>query len=295
MSVIERHNIAGVLNESPDDKYLKVETHANGHTSLLNIYSGDRNSNTTYASAQYSIGGEILQSKVNKTALFSYNMTYCIPNINFRNGIVKFYSNSGLGSTHSVVIVENHYSVADLMTALTTALNTESGSSGLTFSTNKLWGCVYRLTSVGGGFRFLSSSHVDRAAPCTGIFITQTETTSMLLNVGAQYTNYADIVIEQLRDAQILQNSFTKDNIFPVVDHVFRIPIFQPDGLALIYIDEQIKNLNHVVIRNKQINNLTVNIYDQFGELIFSPTQTIGAQVFNIDLLTYDLKFAISA
>jgi hypothetical protein len=295
MSVIERHNIAGVLNQSPNDKYLKVETHANGHTSLLNIYSEDRNTNSTYASAQYSIGGEILQSKVNKTALSSYSMWYAIPNINTRNDTITFHSNVGPGSDHTVQIVHNHYNAGDLMTAVITALNTVAGASGLTFSVNPLWGRFYDLLAVGGGFRFLSSSHVDRASPCTGLFIADAETTTMTLTVGGQYTDYVDIVIPQLRDAQILENSFTKDNIFPVVDHVFRVPIFQVDGQVLLYVNEQIKNLNHVVIRNKQISNLTVNLYDQFGELIYSPVITIGNQSFNVRALKYDLKFAISS
>ena len=294
MSQINRHNNAGDLNQAPNDKALKVEVHPNSHTSLVNVYSEDRLSNSTYSQARYSIGGEILQSKVNKLAMFSYDMRYNVPNINSRNNIITFFSTAS-GLNHTVTLDEEHYLRAALMIEIRSKLNTVSGASLLTFSEVETFDSVYELSAVGGSFRFLSSSHIDRAAPCSGLLKTTGNVSSMLVVVGAQYTDYIDVVIESFRDAQILQNSFTKDNIFPSTGHMFRIPIDQFDSDAYCFHREQFFNLNFVTIRNKQLNTLEISLYDQFGELVYTPTQQLANQVFNIPLIKYEMKFTISA
>lgn len=294
MSVFNRNNVTGFLNQSPGDESMKVEVHPNAHTSLLNVYSEDRLTNSTYASATYTIGGEILQSKINKIALTSYDLRYCISNINKRNDEITFFSsNSGL--EHTVIIGTEHYTNTLLIAEIITQLNTVTGASGLTFSGVEIVDCVFELLTIGGEFRFVSSSHIDRAGPCSGLLITTNTVSEMLITVGGQYTNYIDVVIDTFRDAQILQNAFTKDNKYPTNGHMYRIVVDQTDENAYININKQIENLSYVSVRNKEINTLFISLYDQFGELIYSPTQILGSQSFNLPLIKYDMKFSISA
>lgn len=292
MTEFNRHNVTGFLNQSPGDKALKVEVHPNAHTSLLNVYSEDRTTNSTYARADYEIGAEILQSKVNKLALSSYDLRYCISNINPRNDTIIFFS-SFSALQHTVIIPNEHYTVNGLIMAIVTALNSVTGASGLTFSFDPLGACTYDLKSAGGDFQFISSSHIDRAGPCSGLFITSAPVSSQIVFIGAQYANYLDVIIENFRDAQILKNSFTKDNTFPINGHMFRITINQTD--EYVSITEEVKNLNFVSIRNKELTTLQILLYDQFGDLVFSPCQTLGGEVFNIPLIKYEMKFDISA
>ena len=294
MSIINRHNIAGTQNSS-NDTFMKVETHPNSHISLLNVYSEDRLTNSTYASASYSTGGEILTSNINKLALFSYDFRYCISNINARNNVISFMSSNTGPTVHSVTLTSGHYTRDTLMAHITFKLDTLTGVTGLTFTAGLLSDCVYLISSAGGDFRFVSSSHMDRAAPCSGLIITASLINSMVVTVGGQYTNYIDVTIDKLRDAQIIGNSFTKDNVFPILDHMFRIPISQPEGSAYVLQREQLYNLNYVSIRNKQLTTLNIALYDQFGELIFSPIQPLGNDQYNIPLITYEMKFTMSA
>jgi hypothetical protein len=294
MSKFNRHDVTGVLNQGPGDNAIKVEIHPNAHTSLLNVNSDDRLTNSTYAQANYSIGGQILQSNVNKLAMFSYDIRYCISNINRRNDIITFFSSSS-GLEHSVTLISGHYTRDNLVSHIVSQLNGVTGSSGLEFSGDKIVDCNYTLSSDGGEFRFLSSSHIDRASPCSGLFITTDTVPSMIITLGAQYTNFIDVIIDNFRDAQIIQNTFTKDNIFPIIDHMFRIPIEQNEDNAFVFQREQLFNLNYVSIRNKELSTLQISLYDQFGELIFSPTQQLGSQSFNIPLIKYEMKFTISA
>jgi len=294
MSVINRHNIAGTLNSS-NDNVLKVETHPNSHISLLNVYSEDRLTNTTYSNASYSTGGEILTSNINKLALFSYDLRYSISNINARNNIIKFMSSNTGTTIHSVTLSSAHYTKINLMNHIVLKLNSLSGVTSLTFSASSITETSYVIESVGGSYKFHQSSHIDRAAPCSGLIQTSELVNNMIVNVGAQYTNYIDVTIDKLRDAQIIGNSFTKDNVFPILDHMFRIPISQLDNSVYIFQREQLYNLNYVSIRNKQLNTLNIALYDEFGEFIFSPIQTLGSEQYNIPLIKYEMKFTMSA
>lgn len=294
MTTFNRHDVTGVTNQGIDQA-MKVEVHPNAHSSLLNIHSSDRLSNTTYADAQYTIGGLIMESKVNKVALSEYRFRYCIPNINKRNDTISFLSSNTGAVVHTTVLVTNHYNIPDLMAHLETQLNLLTGASGLTFTVTEVFDCNYSVEAGGGTFRFVSSTHVDRASPCTGIFATAGLISGMDVVVGGQYTSYLDITMDQMRDAQIIQNSFTKDNIFAVIDHIYRVPVTQTPDNVFEDMNILIKNLNYIAIRNKDISNLRVKIYDQFGELIYSPVELLASEIFNIPLIKYSIKFSMSA
>lgn len=295
MSIFNRNEMTGILNQSPQDEALKVEIHHNAHTSILNVNSEDRTAGSTYASAHFQIGGEILQSKINKLALYYYRLDYCISNINERNNIISFFSTNS-AAEHTVTLTPGHYAIDALVNEIITQLNSVDASSGLTFDKDILTECTYNITSTGGDFRFLPSSHINRAGPCSGLFSTLAPTNNMIITVGGEYTKYIDVVIPAFRDAQILENSFTKDNTFPTNGHMVRIDISPTEEDSVYKIESSLVfNLNYVSIRNKELSTLDVFIYDQFGEPIYSPAQEIGGSVYNIPLMKYLFKFSISA
>lgn len=152
---------------------------------------------TYIGSAKYNIGGtsnDIFTSGIHRLAMQSCSFNINSPNINIYNNTFVFTTNGV--NKYTVTIPEGFYSATNGLAALVAALN--GSGSGLTFSTTLIVDSnLYRLTSVGGNFSFLStpeSTGINRGRFCFGI--RPNTPLSNFLVIGSvlmYYTRYIDV------------------------------------------------------------------------------------------------------
>lgn len=283
-----RHNYTGNQKVQIGDEVLKVESHSPPHLGIVHIDSMDRLEYTTYSTPRFEIGGEIIRRTINKLALSEIQIFSNIPNVNEQNTNIRFETATGI---HSVDLFVQYYTVPDLMAHIITRLNTLSGVSNVVFSLINLYGNFYKITGT-LGFKFLSSSHVDRAEPLSGIYITDNFVIDLFVSADGLYTRYIDFLSSDLKESQILENLFTKDYAYSIINHLYRYDIIEG---TKPYSDKlQIKNLSYSSVRSKERNILSLTLYNQFGDLLYSPTIQYNNQKVNIDVFKYSLKLSVS-
>lgn len=287
-----RHTYTGNQNVGVDDEVQKVEIHVPPHLALLHVDSIDRLPFTTYSNPRFEINSEIIRRTVNKIAMSEITVSSNIPNLNDTNLDISFESAMGI---FNVTLTAGFYTVPDLMTHIVDTLNTVTVASGLFWNVTNAYGNYYNIFVIGGtSFRFLSSSHIDRAEPLSGLLITENFIDQQFISADGQYTRYIDFVSSDFRESQILENLFTKDYRYNIINHFYRYNIIQSGDVP--YTDKvQIKNLSYSSVRSKEKNIITMQLYNQFGDLLFSPVVNYGGESFNIDIFKYQLKLSISA
>lgn len=285
-----RHTYSGNQGVSDQDTMLKVECHQPPHISLIHIDSNDRLPFTTYANPRFEIGSDIIARHVNKIAVSDISLSSNIPNINIHNLNIRFESITGI---HDVDLTTGFYTVPQLMLHIQTRLNTLTGASGLTFSIVQEFGNYYNVSvNVGLTFKFLTSSHIDRAEPLSGLYITDDFVNSIKVSADGLYTRFIDFISADIRDSQIIENHFTKDYTFSVLNHFYRYDVLVGDKP---YVDKiQITNLSYATVRQKEKNIISMEVYNQFGDLLYSPVINYGIQTVNIELFKFKFKLSIS-
>lgn len=260
-----------ILNNQVGSDYLK-HFEDTTHDSILYIDSDERLSgptnNATYRSE------EIMRQEVARLAVNKVHIRYNIPTINLNNAVVTFFSTAS-GLEHTVVLNEGYYTPATLMTELQTQLNTVSGASLITFTTTLLTGSTTTYTiSATGTFRFLPSSQVDRGLPCTGLFPMTVASASITVVAKAFYTSYLDFCITSLKEGQTRANTFSHYTKFPNSAHLFRQHINIDRGVYDdIIIDQEVHNLHYNKVRRRKLSELTVEVYDEFGDLFYENSE----------------------
>lgn len=300
MSTSFRVNTGLSHNFNTHDKVQKVESHVRVRSRLF-VNSEDRVANTGYDNAQYTSGSSIMKAQVQKIGLESFKFDISYPNVNSRNKEIIFFSNIS-GTNHTVLLDEAFYIVPDLITEIISKLNSVTGASGLTFSAVVAPGSLsnYILTCVGGSYRFLPSSHINRGKPLSGLFSTPTLVTpaeSVSIVCLGFYTSYIDIVCNPLRDGHHIPDLFTSDQKFSNGGHIYRVHVTEYDELGInkLQVSKEVilPEIEFSQFRSKQLENMTIQLYDEFQQLIYSPDETVGGVTRNIDYLTYHLVFSL--
>lgn len=298
-STVLRSN-AGLTKPFTTDHVQKVETHSKVRSRLF-VNSDERLVNTGYDRAQYNSGSSIIKTEVKKIALESYRIDISYPNVNSRNDTITFFSNIS-GTTHTVVLDSAYYTISSLITEIQAKLNSVTGSSGLTFTFTLFPGSTdtYELICAGGSYNFLSSSHIDRSASLSGLFATPSligPGTIMTIVAHGFYTRFIDVVIDSLKDGIHLENLFSSDNTISNTGHVYRIPVteYTEAGVNKLFVSKDVllPEIQFSSFRSKKLNQITVGLYDEFNELLFSPDQTIGGVTQNIKYVDYGLVFSL--
>lgn len=256
-----------ILNNQADSQYLKHFENTT-HDSILYIDSDERTSgptnNATYRSS------EIMREEVSRIAVNKVHVRYNIPTININNSIVTFLSVAS-GLTHSVSLAEGYYDPTTLMTELQTKLNSVSGASLMTFNIVPLTAGANAYVITGTAFfQILPSTQVDRGAPCTGLFPMATSSLSITVVAKAFYTSYLDFCIGGLKDGQTRPNTFSHYTKFPNSQHLFRQHVNVDRGIYDdVIIDKEIHNLHYNKVRRRKLSEITIEVYDEFGELFY--------------------------
>jgi len=288
---------AGLTKPNTNDHVTKVESHARVRSRLF-VNSDERLTNSGYDNAQYSSGSSIMKTEVKKIALESYKVDISYPNVNSRNDTITFFSNIS-GTTHTVVLDHAYYTISSLITEIQSKLNSVTGASGLTFTFTLFPGSTdtYELAVAGGSYNFLSSSHIDRAAPLSGLFVTGLTNQIVTIVAHGFYTRFIDVVIDSLKDGIHLENLFSSDNTISNSGHVYRIPVteFTEAGVNKLFVSKDVllPEIQFSSFRSKKLNQITVQLYDEFNELLFSPDQTIGGVTQNIKYVDYGMVFSL--
>lgn len=256
-----------ILNNQADSQYLKHFENTT-HDSILYIDSDERLSGPTNNAAYRS--SEMMREEVSRIAVNKVHLRYNIPTININNSIVTF-SSSASGLDHSVSLNEGYYTPATLMTELQTKLNSVSGASLMTFTIAPLTAGATAYSILGtAGFQFISSTQVDRGLPCTGLYPMSFSALSIIVVVKAFYTSYLDFCIGGLKDGQTRPNTFSHYTKFPNSQHLFRQHVNVDRGIySDVIIDKEIHNLHYNKVRRRKLSEITIEVYDEFGDLFY--------------------------
>lgn len=295
---ITLRNQTGLTFPQEKDHVSHVETHSKIRSRLF-INSEERLTNTGYDEARYFSGSSIIKSPITKIGLESFKMSIAYPNVNSRNNVITFFS-SVSAINHSVTLDTAFYTIPDLMTEIQAKLNSVTGASGLTFTITVFPGSLnsFEITVAGGSYRFVSSSHIDRARPLSGLFAFPTVTNQPVVVVSLGfYTRFIDVVCNDLRDGIHLPNLFSGENTISNSGHIFRIFVddYTEAGVNKLYVNKDVKLpiIQYSSFRPKQLQNLSITLTDEFNEALFSPDQTVGGLTQNIKYVDYFLTFAL--
>lgn len=296
------HNHPGSSGIPKFSNVQRVESHDSKNISILHIDSMDRLPITDYSAPRFSSNNDIVKNDIVKMAVSEISIYYNIPNINVTNNTISFESSLGLvGTIYTVTIPTGFYDVPTLMAEIVVQLNSVSAASDLKFTLTTNLSNTYLISSekVGGGvglFKLLSSSHIDRAESLSGLYPTLARISSQLVSPQGLYTRYIDFLSVDIRENQVLPNLFTKDLNYGIINHFYRYYI--KDGTTTFSDIKEIKNLSYVPTEPKTKQIFELQLYNQYGDRIYSPVFSFGTgvnkQTVNTDLLKYSLKISIA-
>jgi len=271
-------------------KVSKLSDNIPHHESILHI---DRNDAVAgfYNDLRYENTSDVVRQQISHIGVKSYYFDVNIPNVNTSNNIVSFVTSTSGGS---VSLVPGFYTVPQLMAHLQVRLNSLSGSSFVTFTVTSIGNG--RWTVVGtNGFRFLPSTHLNKAAPLTGLFVTPDLTTTMTVVARGVYTRYIDVTIDELKTGQVLINTFSKNRQFSDFGHLIRVPIYNPLTLVSnteFVVDEDIDNIHYSRVRKRNLKSFQIRLYDEFGELLDVETQNIAGTDYEVSGVDYKMTIS---
>lgn len=230
-------------------------------------------------------GGQVIFEKVSRVTPIGFILhTPNIPNVNVRNNTLTFYSSVTL-SSYTVTIQEDLYLTdGALMIKVVSALNSVSGSSGLTFSyiAYPTPGSIARLASLssaGGNFYIdPNCSAVKKGLLLYGFPVMPPVYVGSVVvgPINLLYTAYVDVCSYTLTKYAKLRSISTdtaKSAIF------LRVPIavsqtnFGVDSTQLF--NREVNN--NFAFRSKEtVNSIDITLYDMFGDLLYVPPELVG-------------------
>lgn len=221
-----------------------------------------------------------LAYNISRISVSSVGINYIIPNINERNNTITFFS-SASATFHTVSIPEGFYTNAtNIINAIVTALNTATGSSGLTFSQTAVTGfpTTFNLNSAGGNYYFdLSCSAIVKGYQLFCLPTNQTPTNTKKVGaISGWYTRYIDICSDTIvQYAKIKTLTTGKAN-----NLVIRLFVDDPTTPHVIgffsggRFDTQ--EISYNFLPTVPINYVKFILRDQFGDQLYVPPGADG-------------------
>lgn len=299
MESLALRNKTGLTHPNTNDHVSKVETHSRIKSRLF-INSSDRLTNTGYDNAQFQSGSSIIKTPISKIGFESYKIDISYPNVNSRNKVITFFS-AASGLQHTVTLDEAYYTSADLINEIQTQLNSVSGASLISFTFTPIPGSLnaYELVAT-GNYRFLPSTHIDRAEPLSGLFATPTDIPALqpvFIVAKGFYTRFIDVVIDSLKDGIHVENTFSADNTISNTGHVYRIPVteYTDAGLNKLFVSKDVllPVIQYSSFRTKKLDQITVQLFDEFNDRLYSPDNPVPGTVQNIKYVDYLFTFSL--
>jgi hypothetical protein len=273
----KRYNATPVLlppisDEMQTDEQLEPQFIRKRHGNLSYVTLDSTNNNYTIPNnAQFFLSGNFFARKIQRFSLVSIDFYFYTPNINPNNNILKFVS-SVTGLTYSVTLPEGFYNTQDaLFTMIVAAMNTVTGSSGLTFSFVDTTDGTPRviLTATGGTYQFVSSSFMLYGQNVVNLPMNDSPSASKTLGpIQLLYTRYIDIIslgLTQYTKNPNTSNSLASANLF------FRLPIISSNpGLIAFSIPNPTMWINYN--RSSDLQAIDLQLIDENGFPLYIPS-----------------------
>jgi hypothetical protein len=216
-----------------------------------------------------------LASGICRIGLASAGVWYNIPNVNPRNNTITFYS-SFSSSTHTVTVPEGFYTTPTaLITAIRDALNTATGSSGLTFSFTTITGfpSSFNLLSAGGNYYFdLTCTGVKYGYQLWNLPVDQVASnTKVVGSISGFYTRFIDMTsvsIVQYAKIKTVSSAQTPNL-------VVRIFVDDPTYQHFVSVTN-IPEVSYSFMSTEPIYSLQFQLLDQFGQTLYVPSGASG-------------------
>lgn len=194
-----------------------------------------------------------------------------IPNVNPTNNVIEFFS-SVTSLTYTVSVPVGFYSdTTVLATAIVTAMNTVTGSSGLTFSQTAiaLFPGAYTLSAVGGNWYFVAGCLALTQGDTVFQFPTdQVATASKKIGpMPLKYTLWVDITSQTLTKYAKMRSVTTasKSQIF------LRAFMGGLDWGNTTYTSDLLELLQFAFRPQEVVTSIDIQLYDSHGNLLYIP------------------------
>lgn len=279
----------GFQNRDQEDMASSVINYPNSRSSNLYISSEDK-TDGTYANALYQNNSKLIKRQTSQIGLKRYNIFYCIPNINLSNNSVTVVIDGGVGpdTTHTTsIVLKNYETIVELYDEIKGKLSTISGE---TFNYS-VQDCVVTLT-CSKSFRFADCPFINNGSSVHGLFYTGSSNVDSLKAVPELiYTRYIDVLITDIKDAEIGQSTFTEIKRFSKIDHLSRI--FLKSNTIPQYIDQEFDNIDYFPYRHRSLTTFQITLYDEYQNVIYSQLQSLDNSNYEIKTLKYEFVLNI--
>jgi hypothetical protein len=279
-------------DENLEPQFVRIRNNNNGYIYLSTVDASLPDIN--HPAKIQLIARDLFGRKIRRYTIVAGNVNYRIPNVNPLNHQIIIFS-SVTGLTYSVNVVDGFYSTpATLMTAIITALNTVTGSSGLTFSSavNSVDPSVYTISAAGGNFNFITTSTMY----LIGSFLVnlngdQTPTSSKVVGpINLYYTRWIDIdsqALEQYNknpsnatDPEFKNSNILRIWLYPDTNQQVGTPFskFYDFGSPLRWVN---------FLKSQSLSIVDLTFYDEWGNELYIPNygNTPYLSAFWIDLI----------
>lgn len=249
--------------------------------------NSDDKINSTYQDAEFFSENSIVKRGVSAIGVERIDLAWCIPNVNSHNNIISFHEDGGPVLTVTLD-TGNYTTIALLYAEITNKMN--SVVVGTPFDHELTSDCAVALTYAGGTFQFDNCLFINNGRSLTGLYYTglveDIESIPYLL-----YSDFIDIVVEDILNGQIAQSSYSKQQLFNTTQHLARVNVGEVAFLDLPrHITVNYIKINYIPYRHRTLKDLRVKIYDSNNLLIWAQgfTDTEGG-VHELCALKYNI------
>lgn len=227
-------------------------------------------------------GGGILAQGMGRLKVLGFATLWCAPNCNPRNNVLSFYSSvtGGVGGTKfTVTLPIRNYDVnvpadvTQLVTDILAAMNTVTGTSGLTFSAPAIAGFprTFTLTAAGGTFVLdpnclaVAKGQQMFGFPVEPLANSSLSTTKVLGTMFMVYTQYIDICSTALTKWDKMPSSSTGSTA-PIV-----LRAYAGGAWGLQFQDTSSHPVELSWKADEPLTTIDITMYDQGGDPLYVP------------------------
>lgn len=270
-----------------NDEVVQVLNFNNSQQSRLFINSNDKTGGN-YARSSYDNKGKLVRQDISQIGFKKIVLNYNIPNINTTNNVFRFAIGEG---THTVTVPIGYYpTLQAFMTELASQMSAQ-GAFTFTYTPN---GTGSGVLTCDEDWRWLACIGINNNRP-HGLFYFDGSHGSQTAIGDMLYTEYIDILISRVKNAQITINTYSQNRPFDNKEHVARI--YLPSNVGKI--DEFNKIIDNFTIvdyfpyRKRQLTQLKIDLYDEYGELLYTKPESINSSNYEIKYLTYNIELSL--
>lgn len=269
------------------DEVLQVINFPNSHQSTLYIDSDDKNG--FYNAGTYENPGKLIRQDISQIGVKKVVINYNIPNVNTLNN--NFIFSIGEAIYNIIVPIGYYADILEFMTALTIEMNLAQGVTVFSYLTTPFPG---GLVASGGTLWAWRVCNGISNNSLHGLFYFEGSTNSQTVSGNMLYTEYIDILISRVKDAQITTNTYTSIKPYDTKEHIARIYL---DNHGQSGVSEKIittfENVDYFPYRKRQLTQFKIDMHDEYGNLLYVDSQTISGSSYEIKYLTYEIELSL--